>query len=72
MNMSDITFQVIILKQLLGMTSILVLNFVMHPTDVLHPTDHDFIFFRVLRFLKIVFIYIFMNPTVTKTNFLYT
>ena len=72
MNMSDITFQVISLKQLSGMTSILVLNFVMHPTDVLHPTDHDFIFFRVFRFLQIFFIYIYMNPTVTQTNFLYT
>ena len=38
----------------------------------MHPADHDFIFFRVFRFLKICFIHIFVNPTVTQTNFLYT
>ena len=54
------------LKQLLGMTSIFVFNFVM---KLCIPEIHDFIFFRVF---KIFFIHTFMNPTVPQTNFLYT
>ena len=30
--------------------------------EVVDPPDHDFIFFRVFRFLKIFFINISMNP----------
>ena len=39
---------------------------------VVYLADHGFIFSRVFRFLKIVFIHIFMNPPETQTNFLYT
>ena len=34
--------------------------------------DHDFIFFRVFRFLQIFFINISMKPLKTQTNSLYT
>ena len=40
--------------------------------EVVYPTDHDFIFYGILRFFKIFFIHYFMNLTVTQTNFLYT
>ena len=41
-------------------------------SEVLYPPDHDFIFFRVFRFLKIFLINISMKPLKTQTNFLYT
>ena len=40
-------------------------------SEVVYPTDHDFIFHGIFTFLKIFFIHYFMNPTVTQTN-LYT
>ena len=54
-----------ILKQSLGMTSIPV-------SEVVYPTDHVFIFFRIFIFLQIFLINISMNPEVTQTNYLYT
>ena len=41
--------------------------------EVVYPTDHDFIFifYEIFRFFEIFFIYTFMNPAVTQTNFLY-
>ena len=38
--------------------------------EVVYLPDHDFIFFRVFRFLEIFFINIPMNPLKTQTNFL--
>ena len=40
-------------------------------SEVVYPTDHDFIFYGIFTFLKIFFIRTFMNPTVNQTNFLY-
>ena len=57
------------LKQPHGMTSIFVFYFC---SEVVYPPDHDFIFFRVFRFLKIFLINISMKPLKTQTNFLYT
>ena len=41
-------------------------------TEVVYPTDHVFIFFRIFIFLQIVLINISMKPEVTQTNYLYT
>ena len=49
------------------------INFRFHfCNEVVYPKDHDFIFFRIFRFLKIFFINISMKPLKTQTNFLYT
>ena len=40
-------------------------------TEVVYPTDHVFIFFRIFIFLQIFLINISMNPEVTQTNYLY-
>ena len=57
-----------ILKQPLGMTSILVY----FRTEVVYPTDHVFIFFGIFTFLQIFLINISMKPEETQTNYLYT
>ena len=41
-------------------------------TEVVYPTDHAFIFFRIFIFLLIFLINISMKPEVTQTNYLYT
>ena len=41
-------------------------------TEVVYPTDHVFIFFRIFLFLQIFLINISMKPEVTQTNYLYT
>ena len=38
----------------------------------MYPTDHVFIFFRIVIFLQIFLINISMKPEVTQTNYLYT
>ena len=40
--------------------------------EVVYPPDHDYIFFRVFRFLQIFLINISMKPLKTRTYFLYT
>ena len=57
------------LKQPLGMISNYRFNF---RTEVVYPTDHVFIFFRICIFLQIFLINISMKPEVTQTNYLYT
>ena len=52
------------------MTSIFVFNF--FRTEVVYPTNHVFIIFRIVLFLQIVLINISMKPEVTQTNYLYT
>ena len=47
------------LKQPLGMTSIFVFLF---RTEIVYPTDHVFIFFRIFIVLQIFLINISMNP----------
>ena len=39
--------------------------------EVVYPTDHDFIDFRIFRFKKIFFINIFMNPAKKTKLFVY-
>ena len=34
--------------------------------EVGYPTDHDFIFYGIFRFLNIFFIHTFMNQSVTR------
>ena len=51
------------------MTSIFVFYFC---NEVVYPTDHDFILFRVFIFKKIFYINISMKPLKTRTNVLYT
>ena len=51
------------------MTSIFVFQFC---NEDVYPPNHDFIFFRFFKVLKISFINISMNPLKTQTNFLYT
>ena len=41
-------------------------------TEVVYPTDHAFIFFRIFIFLQIFLINISMKPEETQTNYLYT
>ena len=41
-------------------------------TEVVYPTDHVFIFFRIFIFLQVFLINISMEPEVTQTNYLYT
>ena len=40
--------------------------------EVVYPTDHVFIFFRIFIFLQIFLINISIKPEVTQTNSLYT
>ena len=40
-------------------------------TEVVCPTDHVFIFFRIFIFLQIFVINISMKPEVTQTNYVY-
>ena len=42
-------------------------------TEVVYPTDHVFIFFRIFIFLQIFFTNnISMKPEIIQTNYLYT
>ena len=41
-------------------------------TEVVYPTDHVIIFFRIFIFLQIFLINISMKPGETQTNYLYT
>ena len=41
-------------------------------TEVVYPTDHVLIFFRICIFLQIFLINISMKPEETQTNYLYT
>ena len=41
-------------------------------TEVVYPTDHVLIFFRIFIFLQIFLINISIKPEVTQTNYLYT
>ena len=41
-------------------------------TEVVYPTDHVFIFFRIFIFLQIFLINISMKPEETQTHYLYT